>query len=266
MGPLNDAMKEELVEQQGTSSTRSTGRRSASISSMLEKTRRLAERRLVRRRDDGARCTSSASEDRRPTPEELAAMQDARAPGDGGRRARRRLVADLRARHYAKTDELIALARGRRAAAAACTSRTCAAKAIACSKRVDETDRHRARGRARRPRSTTSRPAGKANWPKMDDGDRARSRPRAREGLRITADMYTYTAGATGSTRRCRPGCRRAGSTPGSRACRIPAIRDARDGRDAQPTNTDWENLMRAPAGAENVLCRAAFKTERSSR
>jgi N-acyl-D-aspartate/D-glutamate deacylase len=39
--------------------------------------------------------------------------------------------------------------------------------------------------------------AGQANWPKMDQViakvDAAR-----REGLKITADMYTYTAGATG--------------------------------------------------------------------
>ena len=40
--------------------------------------------------------------------------------------------------------------------------------------------------------------AGQANWPKMDQViAQDREGPR-REGLKITADMYTYTAGATG--------------------------------------------------------------------
>jgi hypothetical protein len=37
------------------------------------------------------------------------------------------------------------------------------------------------------------------------------------EGLRITADMYTYTAGATGLDAPCRRGCRRAATRPGPR-------------------------------------------------
>src|SRR5260370_21588248 len=39
--------------------------------------------------------------------------------------------------------------------------------------------------------------AGQQNWPKMDDVIRRVEGARA-NGLRITADMYTYTAGATG--------------------------------------------------------------------
>ena len=39
--------------------------------------------------------------------------------------------------------------------------------------------------------------AGAANWPKMDQAI-ARVEAARREGLTITADMYTYTAGATG--------------------------------------------------------------------
>ena len=51
MGPLTPQMKEELVAQQGTSSTRSSGRRSASTST-CSRSRGFAERRLVRRRGD----------------------------------------------------------------------------------------------------------------------------------------------------------------------------------------------------------------------
>src|SRR5690606_4040008 len=39
--------------------------------------------------------------------------------------------------------------------------------------------------------------AGRKNWPKMDEAI-AKVEAARREGLKITADMYTYTAGATG--------------------------------------------------------------------
>ncbi len=39
--------------------------------------------------------------------------------------------------------------------------------------------------------------AGQANWPKMDQAI-AKVEAARKEGLKITADMYTYTAGATG--------------------------------------------------------------------
>jgi N-acyl-D-aspartate/D-glutamate deacylase len=40
--------------------------------------------------------------------------------------------------------------------------------------------------------------AGRANWPKLDAVIDAIEEVRARQGLRITADMYTYTASSTG--------------------------------------------------------------------
>ncbi len=39
--------------------------------------------------------------------------------------------------------------------------------------------------------------AGASNWPKMDQAI-AKIEAARKEGLRITADMYTYTAGSTG--------------------------------------------------------------------
>jgi N-acyl-D-amino-acid deacylase len=59
--------------------------------------------------------------------------------------------------------------------------------------------------------------AGRNNWSKLDAVIAKVEAARA-SGLRITADMYTYTAGATVSTRRCRRGCRKAGSTRGASA------------------------------------------------
>ena len=61
---------------------------------------------------------------------------------------------------------------------------------------------------------------GTANWPKMTDAiakiDAAR-----KEGIGITADMCTYTAGLQASMRRCRRGCRRVATTRGRRSCGI---------------------------------------------
>ena len=51
--------------------------------------------------------------------------------------------------------------------------------------------------------------AGRANWGKLDAAIAKVEAARA-AGLRITADMYTYTAGGTGSLHRCRPGFRKA--------------------------------------------------------
>ena len=58
--------------------------------------------------------------------------------------------------------------------------------------------------------------AGRSNWGKLDEQVAMINAARAK-GVRITADMYTYTSGATASTRRCRPGCRVGGSKNGSR-------------------------------------------------
>jgi N-acyl-D-amino-acid deacylase len=57
--------------------------------------------------------------------------------------------------------------------------------------------------------------AGQPNWGKIDAAIGRVEAARA-SGQRITADMYTYTAGATGAMRPCRPGFSRAVSKPGS--------------------------------------------------
>jgi N-acyl-D-amino-acid deacylase len=52
-----------------------------------------------------------------------------------------------------------------------------------------------------------------------------------KEGLEITADMYNYTAGSTGSTRDAAVGAGREATRRGRRGCRIrkSAIASARD-------------------------------------
>jgi N-acyl-D-amino-acid deacylase len=93
--------------------------------------------------------------------------------------------------------------------------------------------------------------AGETNWPKMarvlDRIEQART-----EGLRITADMYTYPAGATGLDAAMPPWVQEGGYEAWRERLRDPALR-ARVLREMRTPADDWENLMRA-AGPEGTL------------
>jgi N-acyl-D-amino-acid deacylase len=93
--------------------------------------------------------------------------------------------------------------------------------------------------------------AGEANWPKMahvlDRIEQART-----EGLRITADMYTYPAGATGLDAAMPPWVQEGGYEAWRERLRDPALR-ARVLHEMRTPADDWENLMRA-AGPEGTL------------
>ncbi len=93
--------------------------------------------------------------------------------------------------------------------------------------------------------------AGEANWPKMahvlDRIEQART-----EGLRITADMYTYPAGATGLDAAMPPWVQEGGYEAWRERLRDPALR-ARVLHEMRTPTDDWENLMRA-AGPEGTL------------
>ncbi len=101
---------------------------------------------------------------------------------------------------------------------------------------------------------------GEKNWWKMDKVisvvDKARS-----EGLRITADMYPYTAGATGLGATM-PGWVQAG---GHRAwierLKDPTIRERLRNEMTMPSDK-WENIYLNAGSAENILL-VSFKSER---
>ena len=94
--------------------------------------------------------------------------------------------------------------------------------------------------------------AGAENWPKMsaviDQVERARS-----EGLRITADMYTYPAGATGLDAAMPPWVQEGGFAAWVGRLRDPQIRQ-RVVREMVTPSGDWENLMAAAGSPENIL------------
>jgi N-acyl-D-amino-acid deacylase len=94
--------------------------------------------------------------------------------------------------------------------------------------------------------------AGRENWPKMD-GALQRIEAARREGLRITTDMYAYPAGATGLDAAMPPWVQAGGNEAWFERLRDPATR-TRVIAEMRAEPVGWENLMQAAGGAENVL------------
>jgi N-acyl-D-amino-acid deacylase len=94
--------------------------------------------------------------------------------------------------------------------------------------------------------------AGKNNWNKMDSLIRKVEKARS-EGTDVTADMYTYVAGATGLTASFPPTLQDGGFGKLWQRLHDPAIRNQM--AKAMNTNAeDWENLYYGAGGAEHVL------------
>lgn len=101
--------------------------------------------------------------------------------------------------------------------------------------------------------------AGKANWDKFEAVvakiDSARS-----AGLQITADMYTYIAGATGLDASMPPWVQEGGYDKWAERLKDPRIRKKVIKEMITPTN-DWENLMAGVESADKILL-VGFKND----
>jgi N-acyl-D-amino-acid deacylase len=93
---------------------------------------------------------------------------------------------------------------------------------------------------------------GKDNWSKMDEVFRKVEAARA-EGLDITADMYTYTAGATGLDAAMPPWVQEGGHDAWVARLKDPEIR-ARVLAEMRTTGDGWENLYHSAGGADKLL------------
>jgi len=98
--------------------------------------------------------------------------------------------------------------------------------------------------------------AGQSNWGKIDPMIRAVEAARA-AGTRITADMYLYTAGATGLDAAMPNWVQEGGYDKWAERLKDPAIRE-RVVKDMRAPNPSWENLMQS-AGPKGMLL-LAFK------
>jgi N-acyl-D-amino-acid deacylase len=101
--------------------------------------------------------------------------------------------------------------------------------------------------------------AGRQNWGKLDAVLKKIEDARA-SGLRITTDMYTYTAGATGLDAAMPPWVQEGGLKAWIERLKDPATREKVKGEMTTPTDA-WENLYLA-AGAEQTLL-VAFKNDK---
>jgi N-acyl-D-amino-acid deacylase len=102
--------------------------------------------------------------------------------------------------------------------------------------------------------------AGQANWGKVNEVI-ARVEAARKQGLKITADMYTYTAGSTGLDASMPPWVLDGGYEAAYKRLRDPEQR-RRISQAIRTPASDWENLYLAAGSADRVLL-VEFKSDR---
>jgi len=102
--------------------------------------------------------------------------------------------------------------------------------------------------------------AGQSNWPKMDRVI-AKIEAARRDGLKVTADIYTYPAGATGLDASMPPWVLDGGYDAAYKRLADPEMRK-KIGSAIRTPSDDWENLYRASGSADRVLL-VGFKSDK---
>ncbi|HET6373465.1 MAG TPA: D-aminoacylase [Candidatus Polarisedimenticolia bacterium] len=255
MGPLTEKMKKEVVERQGDIKF------DVSWTTLGEYLDHLAARGISPNVASFVGATTVrihvlGYEDRAPTAPELAQMQELvrQAMKEGALGVGSSLI--YAPAFYAKTDELIALAK----AAAESGGRYIShmrSEGNRLEQAVDELITI-AREAGIPAEIYHLKAAGKSNWDKLDSVVKRIEAARA-EGLKITADMYTYTAGATGLDASMPPWVQEGGFDAWAARLKDPAVA-ARVAKEMSTPADDWENFF-AAAGADGILL-AGFKSE----
>src|SRR6516164_5873823 len=188
------------------------------------------------------RANEVGLDNRRPTAEELDRMRaDVRRAMDEGAMGLTTALIYVPG-VFAKTDELVELAKVASASGGMYISHM-RSEGDRLLEAIDETLTI-ARQAHIRAEIYHLKAAGQANYPKMAEAiakiDAAR-----KEGLEITADMYTYTAGSTGLDASMPPWVQEGGYDAWARRLQDPKIRD-RLRREMTTPSDDWENLLLA--------------------
>jgi N-acyl-D-amino-acid deacylase len=257
MGPLNDAMKKDLVDQQGD------------IKYKVEwTTLREYLDHLVKR---GVSCNVASFvgattvriheigyADRPPTAQELERMKQhvRKAMQEGALGVASSLI--YAPAFYAKTDELVGLAKVAAQHGGIYIShiRSEGNRLLEAADELIMIARE-----AKIPAQFYHlKAAGQQNWSKLDALIRKIEAARA-EGLKITADMYTYTAGATGLDASMPPWVQEGGYNKWAERLKDPVIR-ARVKREMTTPSDDWENFFLASGSPEKILL-VGFKNEK---
>ncbi len=257
LGPLNERMTRERLEQQGDI-------RYGITWTTLDGALRALEERGVSPNIASfvgattVRMHELANDDRPPTTDELARMCAlvADAMRDGALGVGSSLIYAPAA--YASTDELVALCEAAAPFGGLYIShlRSEGDRLLEAIDELIEIAR-----RARVPAEIYHlKQAGKRNWPKLD-GAIARVEAARAGGLAITADMYPYEAGATGLSA-CFPPWAHDGGPQALRARLADPAQRARIRAEMSRPGEGWENLYDAGGGPEGILL-VSFKNER---
>ena len=255
MGPLSDAMKQDQMARQGDIKFPITW------STLGEALDTLASRGVSTNvasfvSASTIRAYEIGYDNRAPTPEELARMRAhvRRAMDDGAMGLTTALIYTPAV--FAKTDELVELAKVAAESGGMYISHM-RSEGDRLLEAIDETLTI-ARQAHIRAEIYHLKAAGQSNWKKLGDAI-AKIEAARREGLEITADMYTYTAGSTGLDASMPPWVQEGGYNAWAQRLRDPAIR-TRVRREMTTPGSDWENLLLA-AGGDGVLL-VGFKNE----
>src|SRR5215831_795042 len=100
--------------------------------------------------------------------------------------------------------------------------------------------------------------SGKSNWPKLGPAI-AKIEAARKDGLDLTADMYTYTAGSTGLDAAMPPWVQEGGYDAWAQRLRDEKVRE-RVRREMVAAQDEWENLLFAAGGGGTLL--VGFKNE----
>jgi N-acyl-D-amino-acid deacylase len=256
MGPLNDAMKKRMVEQMGDLKFAITW---TTLSEYLAE----LERRGVSQNVASFLGATTVREhviglaDRKPTAAELDAMRDiVRREMEAGALGIGSSLIYAPA-FYASTGELIELCK----VAAKYRGKYISHIRSEGNRLVEAVEELiRISREARIPAEIYHlKAAGEANWPKMPRVIAMIEQAR-RSGLRITADMYSYPAGATGLDASMPPWVLDGGYEEAFKRLRDPEMRKKIAAAIRTPSR-EWENLYLAAGSPERVLL-VEFKSE----
>jgi N-acyl-D-amino-acid deacylase len=257
MGPLNDAMKKRMVEQMGDIKYDITW---TTLSEYLQE----LERRGVSQNVASFLGATTVREhvigldDRKPTPAELDRMRDLvrQAMEAGALGIGSSLI--YAPAFYATTDELVELCK----VAAKYRGKYISHMRSEGNRLVEAVEELlRISREAKIPAEIYHlKAAGQANWSKIDKVIEMVEQAR-KDGLAISADMYTYTAGATGLDAAMPPWVLDGGYEAAYKRLADPELRK-KIAEAVRTPSSEWENLYLAAGSPDRVLL-VEFKSER---
>ena len=256
MGPLNEAMKGEMVERQGDI------RYDVEWTTLDEYLESLVARGVSPNVASFVGATTVRIHvlgyaDRAPTPEELTRMQGlVRQAMEGGAVGLSSALIYAPA-CYAQTEELIALA-GVAAEVGGLYISHIRNEARRLLEALDELFEVAQQANVA-AEIYHLKVSGRSNWSKLEDAIAKIETARA-QGLRISADMYTYPASSTGLDATMPPWVQEGGHRAWVERLKDPIIRE-RVKREMVTPSDDWDSTYLAAGSAENILL-VGFKND----